>query len=370
MNNYAQKKYYEVLGLKPDATLAQIKKAFRLATIKFHPDVNKDGEKIFIEIKEAYEVLSNPEERKKYDYIHGYDLLKQKKAEETSKKYEYQKKQQENNQENKQESTKKDENIKQENKPKEEQKKEEKQEKSEYKNKDNNSKSSFSNTFSDFIKNLFKRNKNHKEKMKQNPVDGSDITMNIDVSFREAINGTNRKINVLHTEVCPVCKGKTFANGSKCKYCNGTGEISQHKKINVKIPPHTENNKKIRLKGEGTKGLEGGKNGNLYLVIRITDDSNFKFDGNNVLSELELTPYEAALGTEKEVQTLSGKARVKIPAGTSSGQKFSLAKEGLFDENKKVKGNQIITVKIKVNEKLSEKERKLYEDLKKLAEEK
>ena len=362
MINYAQKKYYEILGLKPDATQEQIKKAFRLATVKFHPDVNKSGEKIFMEIKEAYEVLSNPEERKKYDFINGYDLLKEKKAEEnkikneyinkenTHKKYDYSKNTytSDNNSENR---------------------------KTEYKHTDSFGKNVYTNdkshTFSDLMKNLFGGMKNKQnEEIKRNPVNGSDITMNIDVSFKEAVNGTNRKINVLHTEVCPVCKGKTFANGSKCRYCNGTGEISQHKKINVKIPTHTENNKKIRLKGEGTKGTDGGKNGNLYLIVRITDDSNFKFDGNNVLSELEITPYEAALGSEKEVMTLSGKAKVKIPAGTSSGQKFSLAKEGLFDEIKKIKGNQIITVKIKVRENLSEKERKLYEELKKLAEEK
>lgn len=362
MINYAQKKYYEILGLKPDATAEQIKKAFRLATVKFHPDVNKSGEKIFMEIKEAYEVLSNAEERRKYDFINGYDLLKEKKSEENKIKNEYA---------NKEHDQKKNEYSKNtyasknnfENK------------KIEYRQQNNSEQTvndkNFSYTFSDLMKNFFNGMKNKKnEKTKQNPVNGSDITMNIDVSFKEAVNGTNRKINVLHTEVCPICKGKTFANGSKCRYCNGAGEISQHKKINVKIPPHTENNKKIRLKGEGTKGTDGGKNGNLYLVVRITDDSNFKFDGNNVLSELEITPYEAALGTEKEVMTLSGKAKVKIPAGTSSGQKFSLAKEGLFDEIKKIKGNQIITVKIKVRENLSEKERKLYEELKKLAEEK
>ena len=360
MINYAQKKYYEILGLKPDATQEQIKKAFRLATVKFHPDVNKTGEKIFIEIKEAYEVLSNPEERKKYDFINGYDILREKKAEENKIKNEY---------------VNKDNTYKKADYTKNTYTSENNSVKTEYTRHDNFgqniSTQNNSNAFSDFMKNIFGGIKNQRnEKPKQNPVDGSDITMNIDVSFKEAVNGTNRKINVLHTEVCPVCKGKTFANGSKCRYCNGTGEISQHKKINVKIPTHTENNKKIRLKGEGTKGTDGGKNGNLYLIVRITDDSNFKFDGNNVLSELEITPYEAALGSEKEVMTLSGKAKVKIPAGTSSGQKFSLAKEGLFDEIKKIKGNQIITVKIKVRENLSEKERKLYEELKKLAEEK
>ena len=352
MNNYSSKKYYETLGLKPDATKEEIKRAFRLAAMKFHPDINESGEKIFIKIKEAYEVLSNPEERKKYDFINGYDILKKNESFNGTVNQESENsRSKENAKQTECSDNQKINNEKNENEPLNSEKKEEN--------------TDFSNSFSDLIKDIFNA-KNCKQKCR--PIDGSDITMNINIPFKEAVSGTNRKINVLHTEVCPVCHGKTFVNGAKCKFCNGNGEISIHKKINVKIPPNTENNKKIRLKGEGTQGLEGGKNGNLYLVVKITDDSNFKFDGINVLSELEITPYEAALGTEKEVQTLSGKVKVKIPQGTSSGQKFSLAKEGLFDENKKSKGNQIITVKIRVNEKLSEQERKLYEELRKLAE--
>lgn len=351
MNNYADKNYYEILGLKPDATQEEIKKSFRLAAIKYHPDVNDSGEKFFMEIKEAYEILSNPEERKKYDYVKGYEFLRKQREENKNKPLNEKAQTTEKNEESSQEQ-------------KNETKRNETKKKDSCENKKTEC-SDFSNTFSDIIKDIFGCADN---KQKDTPVDGSDITMNLTISFKEAVNGTNRKINVLHTEVCPVCHGKTFANGTKCRYCNGTGEISLHKKINVKIPPNTENNKKIRLKGEGIQGLKGGKNGNLYLVVKITDDSNFKFDGNNVLSELEITPYEAVLGTEKEVRTLSGKVKVKIPAGTSSGQKFSLAKEGLFDDIKKIKGNQIITVKIKVNENLSEHERKLYEELKKLGE--
>ncbi|MBQ2645544.1 hypothetical protein IJG14_08255, partial [bacterium] len=145
--------------------------------------------------------------------------------------------------------------------------------------------------------------------------------MPIEISYKEALNGTFRKINVLHTEICPICEGKKFTNGGHCKYCKGTGEISLHKKLNVKIPPHTENNKKIRLKNEGTQGLKGGKNGHLYLIVKITDDSLFKFEGNNVYCEVDITPYEAALGTVKEIKTIREKVKLKIPAGTSSGQK-------------------------------------------------
>ena len=85
------------------------------------------------------------------------------------------------------------------------------------------------------------------------------------------------------------------------------------------------------------------------------------------MSEAEITPYEAALGTEKEIKTLNGTAKLKIPQGTSSGQKFRLANEGLFDEAKKIKGHHIVTIKIKVDENLTEREKQLYEQLKDIA---
>lgn len=366
MKDYSKKDYYGILGVNYDATPEEIKKAFRKATVKYHPDVNKDGEKIFLDIKEAYEVLADENERKKYDYIKGYDIKRtqaaKEKAEQTQKKY--------NNYSSKQyykydysKEYEKNTNVNE---------KEEKiyhsyQNSQEKTNSDADNKN-FKNTFSDIVGNLFsKKGKNKKNSDKKVPIDGSDITMPVEISYKEAINGTNRKINVLHTEVCPVCGGKTFVNGSSCKYCKGSGETSLHKKLNVKIPPHTENNKKIRLTGEGTKGLNGGKNGNLYLVVKITDDSYFKFNGNNVLSEAEITPYEAALGGEKEIKTLSGTIKLKIPSGTSSGQKFRLANEGLFDENKKIKGDHIVTIKIKVSENLSEREKQLYEELKNIS---
>lgn len=378
MKNYTEKDYYGILGLKFDATQEEIKKAFRKATVKFHPDVNKDGAEIFMKIKEAYEVLSDENERKNYDFIKGYDLLKkQKKFQEykektanfehknTYNKYNngYTKKSYEKNVNNEE---KKQKNSTSNSRNSNENTNSVKSNQTSFHEENKN----FKNTFSDIFSNLFtgkKQPKHEHQAIHGKRVDGNDITMPIEISFKEAINGTNRKINVLHTEICPICEGKKFANGSDCRYCKGTGEVSVHKKLNVKIPPHTENNKKIRLAGEGTKGLKGGKNGNLYLVVKITDDSYFKFDGNNVLSEAEITPYEAALGTEKEIKTLNGTAKLKIPQGTSSGQKFRLANEGLFDEAKKIKGHHIVTIKIKVDENLTEREKQLYEQLKDIA---
>lgn len=379
MKNYINKDYYGVLGLHFDSSLEDIKKAFRRAAIMYHPDVNKESLKIFLEIKEAYEVLSNEKERKNYDFIKGYDIKRKIKEE----SFNQEKSTDENNSSSTQ--NRDNENLKSNN----ENKNYKYDCSSAYKKTANTSKHdecfvksdeeinnkctkrTILTNLQDICKNLFSfSNKNKLNDLLEETVDGSDITMPLEVTFKEAINGTNRKINVLHTEQCPVCHGKKFVKKNHCKYCNGTGEISLHKKLNVRIPPHTENNKTIRLKNEGVKGLNGGKNGNLYLIIQITDDSYFKFEGNNVSSETDITPYEAALGTEKEIRTVSGSVKLKIPSGTSTGQKFRLANEGLFDDSNKIKGDHIVTVKIKMKETLSEKEKKLYQELKSISENK
>ena len=371
MKKYSSQDYYGLLGLTFEATKDEIKKAFRRATVKYHPDVNKDGAKIFMQIKEAYEVLIDENERRNYDLVMGFELKRRQKQSEKefarknkeAQNQKYQGYKYDYGQEYK--NTKINSEAQMAGKNRNSYRREKNVEQN---NNENYSEKNFSDTMKDIIGNLFHgKNGTRKPEEKIQPKDGEDITMPLEITYKEALNGTNRKINVLHTEVCPICEGKKFTNGSKCHYCKGTGEVSLHKKLNVKIPPHTENNKKIRLKNEGTKGLKGGKNGNLYLVVRITDDSYFKFDGNNVFCEVEISPYEAVLGVQKSVKTLSGFATLKIPQGTSSGQKFRLAKEGLFDENSKTKGDQIVTVKIKVDENLSEREKRLYEELRNIS---
>jgi DnaJ-class molecular chaperone len=360
LNKNTTENYYEILGISYNATQNEIKSAFRKAVIKYHPDVNKAGKEMFIKIKEAYETLSNPKEKILYDMSNGYDIKrqqsktaadfkpKQKNFEKQTYKYDYS--------EHYANTKMNSEAIRQSHKSRKT---------------ENRHQTTKEERFYKAIRNVLKKiftidKKIYNKDIYTEQKDGEDITMPVEISYKEALNGTNRKINVLHTEVCPICGGKSFSNGSKCNYCNGSGEISLHKKLNVKIPPHTENNKKIRLRNEGTKGLNGGKNGHLYLVVKITDDSYFMFDGNNVLLELEITPSEAALGCKKEIRTLSGKAKLTIPQGTSSGQKFRLANEGLFDETIKAKGDEIVTIKIKINENLSERERQLYQELNKI----
>ena len=336
MNKYYAKEYYSVLEISVTATETEIKSAFRKLARKYHPDVNKDKVCIekFKQIKEAYEVLINPDERKIYNTIKGYSEQRrtytQGSKPNPERKYA----------------------------PPPNVKNEEAKEPEET--------DGFSNVFDDFIEGIFSPKAPNKKSQKHKPApqNGQDITMRITVSYIESINGTNRKINILHTEKCSNCQGKKFINGALCKVCGGKGEVSLHKKLNVKIPPGIIQHSKIRIANEGNKGTNGGKNGDLYLIVEVENDSLFKFEGNNVVCEIPVTPYEAALGTSIEVPTLEGKVTMKIPPLTSSGQKFRLTQEGILDRKTGLKGDQVVVIKIEMPKGLSLEEIQLYERLK------
>ncbi len=332
MPNYYNKDLYKILNLTFEASKDDIKSAYKKLAKMYHPDVAGANGNIdkFKEIKEAYDILSNDEARKKYDVLRGfYTQRLEKEAEKSSYKNKY------------------DTYIKQAKKHSEKPE-------------------SFSNSINEALDSLF-HTKNIKQKFKEEiktPINGSDINLDVNVSCFEAITGTNRKVNILHTQPCPNCEGRTFINGAKCTMCNGTGEISLQKKINVKIPKDVKQGSKIRIKKEGNKGLYGGKDGDLYLIVNIEKNPYFETEGMNILCNLPITPFEAVLGAEITVPYIDGNINVKIPPMTSSGQKLRLAGMGLYNKSKTKKGDMIITVLIKLPQKLSKKEQELYDELK------
>ena len=170
---------------------------------------------------------------------------------------------------------------------------------------------------------------------------------------------------MLQTNACPKCKGRKFINGSICQHCNGKGEETSFKKFSVKIPAGVHNNSKIRLAGEGARGSNGGKNGDLYLTIHITEQKTYKTEGLNILKTIPITPYEAVLGADIQISTLSGNINLKIAPKTQNGQKFRLAGCGIV-QNEKV-GDMIVTVEIKIPDIISEEEISLYEKIKEIS---
>ncbi len=345
MHSPKSKNYYKTLGVNPSATVQEIKTAYRNLAKKYHPDVNpgnKICEEKFKEIGEAYDILGNHESRKKYDLSNGYNVNKhsapKQKKEQAKQAYNHQK------------TT------------------------DTQKTKDPEKEKGF---FSDLLGGMFKGEAEEEKKKasskskkedppkskKQKPIKGEDIYTDVTISAAESHNGTVRKINILHTEKCKKCDGKRLINDLPCMTCEGNGELTTHKKLNVKIPAGVKNNSKIKISGEGNKGINGGENGDLYLVVKVQKSTLFKFDKNDVTCEIPITPSEAALGAEFKVPTTDGSVVIKIPPETVSGQKFRLIAQGLKDSKTNKKGDQFVIVKIEIPKNLTKQEKELYHEL-------
>lgn len=303
--------YYDVLGVDENASIDEIKSAYRKLARKYHPDLNNGSEECSMKFKEvtsAYETLSNPSKKRNYDLLRN-----------PYPKYEYRYTTSAN------------------------------QQKPETKKPDFK-KTSKRNFFDDIVSSFKK---------------GQDIQTELTITQAEAINGCVKKINILHTHTCPNCNGRVFLNGLTCPTCKGTGEQTIHKIIKVRIPKGVQNGKKIKIANEGNRSYNGGANGDLYILVNVEQDKRFKINGLDVESEVSITPADAVLGAFVEVETIaSGTVSMKIPAGVTSSQKLKL--RGLGLEENGVKGNMIVTVKIEAPKNLSQEELALYKKLKSL----
>ena len=310
-----KKDYYKTLNISEFATEQEIKSAYRRLARIHHPDIaGVDSMTMFKEINEAYEILINKQKRYEYDALrrlYSYAENKETKFNQT---------------------------------PKSESKVNKKQ-----------------NTFwDDFIN--YQRQKQSNSNFQ--PQNGTDITTEVVLSLSEAVNGTSKKINILHTKPCSHCQGRKFVNGCRCSFCNGSGTESEHKKLTVKIPANVKNGYKIRIAGEGNQGVNGGTNGNLYLLIKIENISDFKYDGVDVYRTVPITPAEAVLGANIEIMQADGTITMKILPNTNSGQKFRLQGQGITQNG--ITGDMIVTVEIQIPKEISEEELDLYRKLAKL----
>lgn len=339
------KDYYETLGVKREASEAEIKSAYRKLARKFHPDVNKtkEAEQKFKDINEAYEVLSDKEKRSRYDSLganwqEGANFTPPPGYENFSFNFGGGGAQ----------------NI------------------------------HFEDLggFSDFFGSLFgdmmgggaRKPQSHRRSSfdnfgfgqqgfgqqpqrqapQQKPQD-LNIHQTLHISAKNLFEKKPIPVKFKVLEKCPYCQtGSGF-----CSHCGGTGIISEQKGVNVKLPLEVQEGQKIRLKGEGKSDAYGHK-GDLYLKI-VIKDSEYQVDGANLTKEVEVTPSQAVLGCKKEIETLHGKITITIPAGTSLGT-LRLKSLGL---PKKEGGYGDLNAKIKIiiPKKLSDKQIDLYKKL-------
>ena len=331
------KDYYKILELTEFCTDEDIKTAYRRLARKLHPDIagnTEEAVKRFKDLNEAYQTLSDRTQRYTYDTARKYYNYSSTKKTEAREEYK----------------TTTNPNTQNTKSSKEE-------------SKQNNTNLNFNweellNKYKKFTNQEFKK----KSSQKPLPKRGKDINTDVEITISEAINGTTKVVNMLQTHICPKCGGRKFVNGSICPRCNGNGEISDYKRFSVKIPSSIKDKSKIRLSGEGEKGLNGGANGDLYITVHIKAPLDYTTEGLNILKTVSITPFEAVLGGNINVKTPDGDVTVKITPNTKSGQKIRLANCGLSSNGNT--GDMILTVEIQIQKTLSKEEIELYKKLK------
>lgn len=351
----AKKDYYEVLGISRDASADEIKSAFRKLAKKYHPDLNpddKEAETKFKEINEAYEVLSDPDKKAKYDQF-GHAAFDQSQGFSGSAGF-------------------------------------------------NDFGDIFGDIFGDFFGGGFSGTGARTQRT--GPKAGSDLKIKLDITFEESAFGTKKEIKINRIEKCHVCDGtgakrgtskKTcptchgtgsvrtvqrtpfgqFASTKICTTCNGTGEVVEEpctscggtgkekksRKLSINIPAGVDTGSVIPLRGEGNHGERGGPAGDLYVYINVKPHELFERDGNDIWCEIPISFTKAALGGSIEVPTIEGKVKYEVPEGTQTGTVFRLKNKGIKNLRGAGKGDQYVRVKIEVPKKLTDRQKTILQ---------
>jgi len=349
------KDYYEILGVSKDATIDEVKRAYRQIAKKYHPDVNPDpqAEEIFKSASEAYQVLSDPDKRRIYD-MYGANGLRQQGFSGFSTIDEI-----------------------------------------------------FSTFFDDIFSDLFEARRRTARPRSEK---GEDLRYDLSLSFEEAYTGKDIEIKLNRMVLCDKCNGTGGENGESayitcprcngrgrvavsqgfftlttscqlcgetgyilknpCRNCGGEGRIKEHSQIKLSVPAGIDDGMKIRLTGEGNAGIRGGHNGNLYIFIHIKPHKIFTRDGDNLRRTLEITFPQAVIGDKIRIETLDGNIEAKIPPGIQYGDTITIRGKGMKKLNNKGYGDLILDVIIKTPKRLSDEEAKLYKRLKEIMDKK
>ncbi|MBI1804122.1 MAG: molecular chaperone DnaJ [Ignavibacteriae bacterium] len=362
----AKRDYYEILEVQRGAGQDEIKKAYRKAALKYHPDRNpnnKEAEEKFKEAAEAYEVLNDPDKRHRYDQF-GHEGLRP-----GADYHGFQ-------------------NI-------------------------NDIFSSFNDIFGSgfgggLFEEVFTSGRSRSRSRQQMGIPGSDLKIRLKLTLEEIASGVEKKLKVKHWKTCDTCSGSgARAESSKvvCPICNGSGEVRQVSRsvfgqfvnistchncggegriikdrcptchgegrvqgeatIKVNVPPGVSEGNYIPLRGQGNAGQRGGPPGDLLVIIEEEPHKLFTRNGDDVLLDLLVSFPEATFGTEIDIPTLNGKARLKIDPGTQSGKILRMREKGIPELNTNRRGDQLVRVNVWVPTKVSKEDKELLREIEK-----
>lgn len=345
------KDYYEILGLKRDATLEEIKKAFRRLAHQHHPDKAGGDAERFKEISEAYQTLSDPEKRQRYDRFGSTAGPSGFRWEDVQRAggFDFR-----------------------------------------------NANVDFGDVFGDFFG--FGRERRRTTER------GADVEVELSIDFRESVFGVEKLLEVSGHHRCDRCSGRgtepgsamvncttcrgagvvehiqhTFFGGIRsqttcpscygtgerpkinCKHCRGTGAVRGRHQLRVTIPAGIDDGQSIRLREQGEPGTRGSRVGDLFVRIRVRPDSKFRRDGDDILTRRTVSMMQAVLGAKVSVETVDGQVQLTVPSGTQSGRLIRLSGKGVPRLDGKGRGDGIVEIVVKIPEKLTKEQRELLE---------
>lgn len=331
--------YYAILGVPKSAAEKDIKSAYRKLARKWHPDANpnnpKEAEEKFKEISEAYEVLGDPEKRRKYDAL-GSDWQRAAQQAEQQRRYRNQR----------------------------------------YNAQDFNfdfgstgaggnagagaGPTGFSDFFDMFFSGIGRRQTAQSTGFQQR---GQDLETTIELALRDAYDGGKKAVSLQVEDLCPRCHGNGTVGTHLCTQCGGTGRVLVTKKFEVSIPKGIGDGQRIRLAGQGGAGSNGGPSGDLHLIVKLLDDSTYKRKGDDLYVDLPVNMYDLVLGGEVKVPTMGGQVSMTIPEGTQNNRLLRLTGKGMPKVKGGAAGDQYVRLIGQLPQSLSDKEKKLFREL-------
>jgi DnaJ-class molecular chaperone len=327
--------YYSILGIPKTAAEKDIKSAYRKLARKWHPDANpnnqKEAEEKFKELSEAYEVLGDPEKRKKYDVL-GPNWQQAAQQAEQQRRYRTQYEGQE----------------------------------FEFDPSGQGPVGPGPSGFSDFFDMFFSGIGRRQSATSASPgfaQRGQDLETTIELGLRDVYDGGKKAVSLQIEDLCTRCHGTGTEGGRLCSVCHGTGHLLVTKKFEVSIPKGIGDKQRIRLAGQGGAGINGGPAGDLYLVAKLLEDSTYKRKGDDLYVDLPVSIYDLMLGGDVKVPTLSGQVAMTIPEGTQNNRLLRLAGRGMPKVKGGGTGDQYVRLIGQLPQTLSDKEKKLFKEL-------